>query len=322
MLQKYRYIKNIKEIVREKLEQLKLKPALELSEFIKKNKRFYSVTCFRGNKKIFLKLLLVQDIGPVEGIRKEIAIHKFLKKFRRKLNFPRLIKYDNRNIPYWYLRKYIEGKLLGDFYNLNLTNKKYIPQLINFLFSLQQIPKIEIKKIVKKKEFFLWKRDFAGYLKIVKSYQEEIKQDLSKKINFSKIYQLFEKGKNSFEKSPLVLAHGDFTLANFIVSNKRVVVADWEHAHLDNFAYDLSRLWIQLWRYPLWQKELISEFISRLPERKREEFKKVFRVVVISEALGELRWSINLCEKKYKIGATQSALKTIKKALRGFYYLI
>jgi thiamine kinase-like enzyme len=322
MLKKHRYIKNIDKIVKLKLKELKLRPLKRLSIFIRKNKRFYSTPCLKGKKKLFFKILIANELAPTEAIRREIAIIKFLNAQKVKINFPPLVTSDNKKFPYWYLTQYFEGKLLGNFYKLNLNQKKYIPLLVEALFSLQRISKKELEKISKKKEFFLWQRNFYGYLKMIKFYQREIKKELVKKIDFKKIYQLFEQSKKIFKKSPLVLSHGDFTLANFICTPGKLVVADWEQAHLDNFVYDLSHLWIQLWRYPDWQKSLISEFIQRLPKNKVEEFKNLFRIVIISEALGELRWSINLCDKKYKKGAIEAALKTIKAALTGFDNLI
>jgi len=324
MVKKRRYIKNIEGIVKEKLQKLQLKPIFELSKFKKTNKRFYSTPCFdeRG-KKVFLKILIVNEISPNEAIRREIEIRKFLTDFKEKISYPHLIKFDNKNFPYWFISQYLEGKLLGSFYNLYSNNKKYIPLLVNNLFSLQKIPKHSIKKIAKIKNAHLWKRDFRQYLKLVKSYRTGIEKGISKKINFSKIYQLFKEKRILLEKSPLFLSHGDFTLANFVTSKKGIVITtDWEQAHLDNLAYDISHLWIQLWRYPVWQKKLISEFISRLSKRKREEFKEIFRIIIISEALGELRWTINLCERKYRKGAIEANFKIINASLKGFNNLL
>jgi len=109
----------------------------------------------------------------------------------------------------------------------------------------------------------MWTREFPGYLEMIKSYQKELKNEKAEKnINFQKIYRLFEDEKRIFKKSPPVLAHGDFTLSNFVKPLKKtgLIVVDWEHAHLDNFAYDISHLWIQLWRYPDWQKNWFLNF--------------------------------------------------------------
>jgi len=283
---------------------------------------FYSSPCLSRGKKFFFKILITNEIGPAEAIRREIEILKFLSAQKIKINIHQLVKYNNKEFPYWYLVRYYEGKILGDFYDLHFKNKKYIPLLVNILISLHNIPQKNLMKILKKKKFFLWQRDFNGYFKMIKDYLENIEKDIAKKIDNKKIYNFLNEKKEIFLKSLPVLAHGDFTLANFVVTKKKLIVTDWEHAHLDNFAYDLSHLWIQLWKYPQWQKELLVEFISRLSKNKIEEFKDLFRVVIISEALGELRWSIYLCPPKYKKEATNAALKTINKALSSFEDLI
>jgi len=319
----HRYIKDIDKIVKKRIKELKIEPILGLNQFIKKNKRFYSPPCFneRGEK-VFFKILITDEIAPAEAIRREIEIRKFLASYKGKLNYPLLISSDSKNFPYWFLSRYLEGKLLGHFYNLYLNNKRYIPLLVEALFSLQEIPDNSIKKISKIKNCFLWKRDYPEYLIMVRSYQKGIDKEIRKKIDFQEIYELFKKKRKFLEKSPLVLAHGDFTLANFVASKGKLVVTDWEQAHLDNFAYDICHLWIQLLRYPDWQKGLLSEFLSRLSADRKEEFQDLFRLIVITEALGELRWSINLCQKQYKNEATRAALKTIEVALRGFNSLL
>ncbi len=323
MIKRRNYIKNIEEIIKEKLKELELKPVLKLSKFIKENKRFYSAPCInKKGEEVFFKIIIADEISPTEAIKREIKIRNFLIDFKNKLTYPILISWDDKNFPYWFLSQYFEGKLFGHFYNLYSKNDKYISLLIDALFSLHKIPKNSIKKISKIKGFYLWERDFDKYLKLVKEYQIGIEKEIAKKIRFTEIYKLFKEKKGFLEKSPLVFVHGDFTLANFVDSSGKLIIADWEQAHLDNFVYDLSHLWIQLWRYPSWQKKLISEFIYRLPKRKIKEFKEIFRIVIISEALGELRWSINLCQKKYRNGAIRAALKTISASLKGFDNLL
>lgn len=322
MLQSHKYIENIDNIVKTKLKELELKPLKKLLEFIKKNKRFYSTPCLREREKLFLKILITNETAPIEAIQREIEIRKFLSTFKKEINTTPLVEYDNKNFPYWYLSQYAEGKLLGYFYEIWLKNRKYIPLLIDILFALQKVPQNELKKIFKRKGAFLWRRDFFAYLKMIKDHESGINKKIVKEIDFKKIYDFFNEKKEIFSESPLILAHGDFTLANFISTREKLFIVDWEHAHLDNFVYDLSHLWIQLWKYPNWRKELIFEFISRLPKDKVEELKDLFRVVIISEALGELRWSINLCDKKYKKSAAKAVLKTMNAALLGFNNLI
>lgn len=318
MLQGNNFIENIDAILKAKLKELELKPLKRLSGFMNKNKRFYSTPCLSGKEKLFFKILIKNELAPIESIKREAEVINFLLIIKEKLNFSHLVKYDNKNFPYWYLSQYVGGELLGHFYELYAENKKYIPLLIDALFAIQSIPREKLEEMSRKPEFFIWDRNFDKYLKMAQDYRLGINKEIAKEIDFEKIYAFFDEKKEAFAKSPLVLAHGDYTLANFITAGGKLVVVDWEQVHLDNFAYDLSHLWIQLYRYPDWRKELVSKFISRLAKNKIEEFKDLFRVVIITEAMGELRWSINLCEKKYRKGVKESSLKTINAALAGF----
>ncbi len=310
--------KNANNIIKE----LEIHPILEIFSFFENKKRFYSTPCIRKAKKEkeknFIKILISNEIAPAESIKREIATRKFLKNFK-KIKIPLLINYNNKKFPYWFLSQYLEGDLVGYFYELHINDKDLNSLIADYLINLQQIPEKKLKIFFNKKSNYIWKREFSEYLNMIKSYQKELEnKNLEKGIDFSKICQLFKKEENVFKKHSLVLSHGDFTLANFIKpSNKKeLIVADWEHAHLDNFAYDISHLWIQLWRYPENQKKLISEFEKKLPSKKRGDFKKLFRLMVIAEALGELCWSIGICKKKHQTKRIETAKKTIKLALK------
>ena len=113
-------------------------------------------------------------------------------------------------------------------------------------------------------------------------------------------------------------------MANMIIppDEDEIILTDWEHAHIDNYTYDFARLWIQLWRYPLWRKNMIEFFIESLPLSKIENFKNVFRSVIITEALAEILGSLQVCPKKYKKSGIENALKIIDASILGFNNLI
>lgn len=322
---KYKSIPGIEKIVKEKLKTLKIRPCLKLKGFIQKNKRFYSTPCLSSDgKKVFFKMLIVADIGAADDLKREIKITKFLSnlpELKGKLNIALPIDVNIKKFPYWALVQHIKGPLMGRFYKIYKLGQKekYISSLNDNLISLQEISQKLAKEISQKSN--LWKRSYRGYLQMVRSYERSVGQERGK-INFRQIYNLFKSRKKIFRGLGLVVAHGDFTLANFLThkppdgGKEKVYLTDWEHCHLDNFAYDIAHLWIQLWRYPAWRKKLILDFISRLPKNKIAKFKELFRLIIITEALGELRWSLELCEKKYQKGVINHSHKTIKNFLK------
>jgi len=118
----------------------------------------------------------------------------------------------------------------------------------------------------------------------------------------------------------LIFAHGDFTLANQIVSdeNGKVYLSDWDSVRIDNIAADLTHLWVQTWRYKDWRRKLLLEFLNSLSEKDRNRFKEIFRITAIEQAMAEIKWNSVACKKKYKKGVVDVSIKTIKTALEGF----
>ena len=184
---------NIEIIVKNKLKDLGLTPILKLSDFRKKKKRFY-VGPFLNEKKekVFFKILIVNNISPIESIKKEIKVRDFLTKYENKILFPHLIKYDNKQSPYWFISQYREGLTLGYFYELYDENEKYIPLVVNALFELHKISYSVLKNILKNKEFYLWENGYEYYLNSIKSHEKGIEDEIVKKINFPAIYQFLK----------------------------------------------------------------------------------------------------------------------------------
>lgn len=323
----YELIPNIQKIAEKKLAALKLTPKIPFVEFVKKRKQYYSTPCLTADgKSVFFKILIIDNKGSAIALQREAEITKFLTdcpELKQKLNISAFVDADTKNFPYWFIHQYIEGPLVGHFYQLFREGKKekYIPRIIDNLIGLQDIPHKKVQELFRQKKYNLWSRTYSEYQKTISSYQKEI-GDKKGKIAFQKIYKFFEDRKTLLRKTKYVLVHGDFTLANFFINKETAYLTDWEHSHLDNFAYDVSHLWIQLWRYPSWRRKLIKDFIAKIPKEKINEFKELFRTTIIAEALGELHWSSEICEKKYKQGAIKNGHKSIKNSLKSFEQLI
>ena len=69
------FIKNIDQLVKDKLEELKLKPELPLDGFIEKDKRFYTTPCEteKGETVLFKMLISAEEPDP-ELLKKEIIL--------------------------------------------------------------------------------------------------------------------------------------------------------------------------------------------------------------------------------------------------------
>ncbi len=320
-----KFIKNIDRIVEKKLKELKLKPKLRLSNFKKKDKRFYSSPCLTSdNQVVFFKILISREGQDSQLLKKEIAVTNFLAPFSQKhkrLNIPLFIKSNTEEYPCWFLRQYLPGRIIGHHFRIykNGLRKEVREKAIDNLLTLQ---KITYKKYKDKfSDMGLKERKSSNYLQIIKKFENILKSRKKEKmVDVKGINQFFESQKKYLKKDNLVLAHGDATLANFFVSLGNVYLTDWELARIDNKAADIARTWIQTYKYRRWRKSLILYFLSKLTQKERQDFKEAFRLIIVVEALGELAGNVLTTSKENKF---KKILKqTIKRAIKGFETLI
>ncbi|MFA6097653.1 MAG: glycogen/starch synthase [Candidatus Paceibacterota bacterium] len=297
-----------------------------LKEFIEGKKRFYSAPVTKGGKKLFLKARLADDNGSVFALEKEMKITKILTENAQmsgKVNFTKYAGGSFGEIPEWYMHEYVEGRLLGSFYEMPAKNEKeiYAKNAVKNLLGLQGISdvfKAEAEKsgIIKN----IKKRGYEDYKNTIGFYRKE--KVGNGKVDHEKISDLLEKNKKELDED-LVVAHGDFTLANQIIDERGdVYLSDWESVRIDNMAADLTHLWVQTWRYPAWRKKLLGIFLNELPEARKERFKNIFRITAIEQSLAEIKWNSALCDKKYKKGVIDISIIVIKTALEGFEGLL
>ena len=324
-IREYTFIKNIDELVKEKLKELKLSPKipLNLKELKKDNRRFYSAPCMQNKKKwVFLKMLVVKEQTAAYTLKKEIEITKFLSEVysspKKHFSIPLFIHGDSKNSPYWFLHQYLPGPLVGYFYEIysDGLRQKVIKQIVDNLISFQSISVVKHK--IRLSKISVTKRNFKHYLREIEFRKGFLKKE--KNIPYEAIIDFIKKREKYFKAE--ILADGDYTLANFFIHKNKVYITDWEHVHLDNFASDIAHLWIQTWRYPKWRKELILYFLTKLSKYRVRKFKELFRSMILIEALGEMAFNSEICEKKYKTEAKKAAKKVMKAAFKSFNHLI
>jgi len=320
-MQKQKYIDA--QIIKAELQRLNLKPVAPLSFFKKRGKRFYAVPCFKDKKeKVFLKMLIVKDKKAELKLKKEALITKLLTNLHQKnqeLNLPLFLEENFKHIPFWYTHQYLSGRVLGHFYEMGKSAfKKGVKQeIIKILLSLQNIPPSQYKTAFE--NFPLEKIGFSHYLEKTKKAEKRLKDKYP--FDFKTIYRFLEERREYFSKSKTVLSHGDFTLANFFLHRNKIYLTDWEHIHLNNFAYDIAHLWIQTWRYPKWRREILLTFLNSLSKNDQRIFREIFRAIIITEAMGEIIMGLNI-SPKHKLKARKKNIETVPLALKGFNPLI
>ncbi|KKQ17928.1 MAG: hypothetical protein US31_C0013G0011 [Berkelbacteria bacterium GW2011_GWA1_36_9] len=309
---------NIETIISEKMKELDLAPIEKISDFIIKKKRFYAAPVLNGKKeKVFFKILIVSDSAPTQSIIKEMKMRNLMLNFQDKIAFPHLIKYNDQNLPYWFISQYIEGDVIGFLYDLHDDREVIIPLLVNTLFALHNISESTLTSILKD-NFFLKDDGFNDPLVILKLFENKLSVDYKTRIDFLKVHQFVKDRKKYFENHKIILAHGDYTLNNMVINNGEMILTDWESANLGNIASDIAHLWIQLWRYPLWRQKLLTDYVNTLPKEEIDEFKNLFEAKVIFEALAELIWNFDICPLQYRQSLIEICIKTVNVALERF----
>lgn len=308
-------IANIEKRVAENVKALEIKPLKGLKVFQEQGKRFYTTPGrTNDNKQVLFKMLISRRREDASRLKKEITISRALNKAapkRRGLNTIPLLKANAKKYPYWLLRKYLPGPIIGFHFKIfNIGLKKTVrEQIADNVLAFQQIPCEKLANTLKQKKP-------SEYLKIIKGFEDHLKRiQKSKVINIRAFYSFFEKQKAQLADN-LVLSHGDLTLANFFVNKGRVYLTDWELAKIDNLAADMARLWIQTYQYPHWRRALVLRFLSHLAENKKENFKQAFRIIAATEAFSEL--TCNLISSSPNPQLQNAAQKTIQLAKKGF----
>lgn len=311
-------MENTEQLVLQKMKELELVPIEKVSNFVIKKKRFYAAPVLdKDQKKVFFKILIVEDSAPTESIKKEIKMRNLMLNFQEKIIFPHLIDYNDKNLPYWFVSQYLDGDVLGFLYGLHDDRVSIIPLLVNMLSNLHEITEPTLMSILKD-DFFLKKDGFDDPLLILKSFEAKLSIDISPRIDFPKVSQFIKDREKHFQNHKLILAHGDYTLNNMVIDNRKMILTDWESACLGNIASDIAHLWIQLWRYPSWRQKLLIDYVNTLPKEEINEFKNLFEAKVIFEALAELIWNIKICPPNDRQSLIEICIKTIKVSLEGF----
>jgi len=87
------------------------------------------------------------------------------------------------------------------------------------------------------------------------------------------------------------LSHGDLEPGNVLIKNKEILIIDWELSRMNNFAYDIAYLFVNLWnKKNSFRKELMKNFLRNLNSNELAKFKWLFQVVVFYFALRESRF--------------------------------
>lgn len=273
------HLPGIEKKVHSKLAELGLTPNY-IFDTETHQERFYTEPCRdkRGGKVIF-KMRTEDYLETKESFCREIQINQLFVDFykrSRKLSVPKFIDGDSRHVPEWMVYEFIPGSEAGDLYNgLFKSNIKNFPleSLIAGMKNMQKMSAFaagEIKlKAQKYEDFELAYKEYSGNLAPFFG-PKEIAQG-------AKILQAH---KELLDAKSVVITHGDFHPGNLVITpGGKIAVIDWYYVHLNNMAFDIAFLYLEI-ADKKFRKKVLEKFIAEMVDDK-EEFSQLFRLNIL-----------------------------------------
>jgi len=313
-------IPQIEKKIAKKLSLLSLHPALPPDLFIrkkgvKKHRYFSSCRDHLGKESLFYARLHKNQ----NARKKFITEINFLKRIKRgdlkiKNNIPEIINWGIEADFEWLQREKIKPNSLANFSQKNFPKafEKISARLSAFMF---QVARVKTKGLGFEK--FYWRNYFKS-----SSLDKLVNQGIVSGELSLELRQMVEKELPLLKKQNIYLSHGDLTLENILFDGDNFWVIDWERAHLNNSAYDITFLWMHLWKSRSSRKKLIEAYLKKLKNNQRVIFKKIFPLVASYLALGGT--FLNIDKEKAKDGKRRKnfCIQVLKRSPQGFISLI
>lgn len=242
---------------------------------------------------VILKVVPKTEVGKVRGFYKEALVDNIIDKHNRDLANLIILKArvlavgQNEHLA-WIMRRFYTGQALSVSKNKKhhlierlatiekpyLADNTILDKIVSNLISLQKLT-TDLRKFGIRKEYFSrrFKVDLAGYN--IKLFETGLGINLDNQIKY------YEKHcKEYFDKQNVTACTGDMTPSNIICKKDgQLIFSDFEWFCLDNKTVDTAFLWLFLYKYKKWQKQLITSLITN--EMDRNHFRlSVMRIIL------------------------------------------
>ncbi len=233
--------------------------------------RFITFFAIDIHKKIYiLKFPLFKKDRKM--FRREISLMEDLKK---EDFLPKIIDKEMDKELIWLLYALVPGKPAGKFskelsFSKFCFNDNFIDDCIANMRKMR-----ESKKIVKTRHYKMDSKKYSNKLSNLISEAEKVgKKQLPKKLYQAENF--LQKNIKIFDKDKVVFSHNDLHPGNLIINNHKVFFIDFEHACLNNIAFDFCFFYVLLWLKPRLQQRFYNKFWESLEEKDRREFEFIF----------------------------------------------
>jgi len=314
-----KFIPDINKKIKNLLKKLRFQPEVSPRAFVRKTKgrkHRYSSVCFDSEgKKLIFYARLHNNPDAKRKMITEVLLAKDTKLLNKLSCFPKYYQSGTTKSFEWLSREYIKESSLGDNEKLNKkVNSKQAKILAKALWQISQLsPNFPNRSCLKK-------TSSNKYLKT----KQTLKKCLDKKIIDKELYKkgnvLFKENKELVRKEHKYICHGDINLGNLIFQKNNLKIIDWESMHIDNFAFDIGYLFTHLWQAPRsFRKVLMRNYLAYLPKKKTQNFKSLFRLVILYLCLGGIFYKPKKIKNKQQLKKRRRFFKNLlKNSILGF----
>lgn len=289
------YRKTVKREVAEILKVHHLYPDHPLQDAFEKNENNYSVMCTLKNRKVFLKVNLVdleKEKRPqsVFGNRlgTEVTLYKCFDGVVNDTSpivTPEIIGGSTKR-PSWLLLGPINNdNLIGleEVYFPRKLRNGYIPLIgrgvASYQGMLDKFPGLQSR---------LFKYTSNAIERWFDSYTQEAWPYLGDELSSEVRNFLFsDDSERVWDNHCFALTHGDLSFSNFGIENGKLLVIDWENVQINNPAYDYARIYTQTLRQSKWRKKLVKYLVDLYG--REEEFLLLLRMAVVMRCVATIR---------------------------------
>jgi len=275
------HLKGIEKKVHNKIAELDLVPKY-IFDAKKHQERFYTAPCKnKKGEKVIFKMRTEDYRETKEFFRREIKINQLFTKSSKKtgsLSVPKFMKGDAEHIPEWMVYEFIEGYESGDFYNgFEIRNIKSfsIGSFIEAMKSVHEMPIFRENGAGLK----LQKETHKDFEKAYQKNKERLSPFFSEK-EINRAGEVLKSYRELIDEKGDMLTHGDFHPGNLIITpEKKVAIIDWYFVHLNNAAFDIAFLYLEI-TDKKFRDKILQKFIEELVGNK-EEFMALFRLDIL-----------------------------------------
>jgi hypothetical protein len=309
------HLPHIQTHVHDKLRELKLTPSY-VFDSAKHQERFYTAPCRTpDNKKVVFKMRTEDFQETQEYFRREIRINELFTRFykeSRVLTVPLYLDGDAKHVPEWMAYEFIVGNEAGDFYNgfeQRSASRLSVPDLVAGMRNMHAMSAFAKGEIALERE---------GYAEHVRSYMQYAPRlrpfFTAEEIEAGR--RLLEEGQALLDAQCELIVHGDFHPGNIILKEDGgVAFIDWYDVHLNNCAYDLAYLLLEI-PDPSLRAELIECFEEG--EKDKDNFRRLLRLDILRLAprkigvLGDALFKNEPTKEDYRKGLTEKGLAKLE----------